>query len=296
MLFITGATGLIGSHLCAKIQTRAVALVRKKTPGLKLAQVVGDINTPSTYEHALKGCDTVIHLACALDERSPDLWKVNVDGTRALLDACTGQRFIHASTTGIYGPTLTPATEKTPANPTTQYEHSKLASEILVKESGLPYTILRPTLVYGPNTYWTALLKLAKKNFPLIGNGNNYFHTVYAGDVATAMLTACRKKHARKDYIIAAHTPLTLKQTYDAMKAALGVNGPTRHIPRSLALAASHLAQFIPNTVFIPAYVKRLTRNRIYDVRKAEKNGLSCKTPFDKGIAQTITDLKKTVN
>lgn len=293
MIFITGATGFIGSHLIGKLKGNVFALVRNKSENLRgIEQVIGDLNNPRTYKDMVKKCDTVIHLASVIDEMDKDLWKVNVEGTKKLLDVCDGQRFIHMSSIGIYGEVEKPIDERAKPNPETKYEESKLASEYLVQNSGLPYTILRPTMVYGVNKYWLTIIKLAKKNFPLIGDGKNYFHTVFVDDVTGVIIKSMGKKHVREDYNLAAHEPLTLNQTYETIKEVLGVKQKTLHVPESLTYAVSHITQFIPNTVLIPAHVKRLTRNRIYDVKKAEKNGLSCKTKFYDGMKKVVAELK----
>ena len=85
--------------------------------------------------------------------------QTHVEGTRILLNACKGQsqlqRIVHCSTTGVLGVTgKKPAAEDAPFAPTNPYEATKLEGELLAlrayKEYGLPVSVIRPGLVYGP--------------------------------------------------------------------------------------------------------------------------------------------------
>lgn len=277
-----------------KLKGDCVVLTRnqnEQVTGLGIKMVLGDIADRAAYKDALENCDTVIHMAANVKERDKDLWRVNVDGTQALLDACDGQRFIFVSSIGIYGRYKEAIDENTPPKPQTDYERSKLAAEELVEQAGVPYTILRPTLAFGPNRYWRTIIKLVMKKFPVIGNGENCFHTVYVDDVADVIIKAMDSKHVNQDYNIASRDALTLNETYDTIKDLLGMENKTRHVSKSLIYFLSHITKLMPNSVFIPSHIRRLTRNRLYDVEKAEKNGLACKTTFHDGISRVIEEL-----
>ena len=296
MIFITGATGMIGSRLVSHLRDKhaITALVRKPDQMLQslgIDQVQGNLLDARTYKHMLKPADQIIHLAAIIDEKDKDMWEVNVEGTRELISACDGQRFVYISTAGVYGDCNDgPVDETTAVDPITHYEKSKLESEKYVVQLDSP-TILRSTLAYGPSSYWRTIIKLISKNFPLIGNGKNYFHLVYVEDLPDIIINALSERHSGEVYNIAGKETLTLLETYKIIKKIMGVEGRTKHLPRGLVLALSYLTQRIPKSLFAPSYVKRLTKNRIYNVEKAEKSGLGAKTRFKEGITEVIRDL-----
>jgi NADH dehydrogenase len=120
-------------------------------------QVVGDLLDPDSYRAALAGCEVVVHLAAATGRAAPRHYeRVNVEGTRALLHACksTGvRRFLHMSTIAA----------GYPDQRYYPYAQTKLRAETLVRESGIEFAIVRPTLILGrASPIWNTLLKIAK--------------------------------------------------------------------------------------------------------------------------------------
>ncbi len=165
-IFVTGAGGFIGRGLIRKLATDAgitlKILTRQVRDGAasqegQIQEIVGDLLDPATYRAALHGCDTVVHLAAATGRATPkDYVRINVEGTRALLDACKAagvRRFLHVSTiaAGYADQSYYP------------YAQSKAEAEQLVRQSGLEYVIVRPTLVLGEvSPIWNTLLKISK--------------------------------------------------------------------------------------------------------------------------------------
>lgn len=164
-ILVTGAGGFIGQalvpRLCATVDNTVLALVRRPVPlegfGENTAkQVISDLLKPETYRAALEGCDAVVHLAAATGRATPaEIQSVNVEGTRLLLRACREagvHRFLYASSIA--------------AGYADQrhyhYARSKTRAETLVKESGLDYAILRPTIVLGAKSpIWRTLVRIA---------------------------------------------------------------------------------------------------------------------------------------
>jgi len=181
-LLVTGGTGFIGSHLALEGRRRgadvaALGLVdrpeeRSNVALLEAAGVTvmpGSITDGALCARAAAGATHIFHLAVAMREggkRDEFFERVNLDGTRYLLEAAAAQRverFVYCSTIGIYGHRVPGVSrEDTPLAPGNIYERTKVAAEALVREmgasQGVPFVILRPADVYGPRDQ--RLLKL----------------------------------------------------------------------------------------------------------------------------------------
>src|SRR5579863_9228217 len=147
-IFLTGGSGFIGRTLRARLaggpwRIRGLTRHQAEVDG-DLA--LGDLLEPDSYRDRLRGADAVVHLAASTG-RSPeaDQWRTNVEGTRALLAACRDaavDRILHVSTIAAG------YSDKRHYS----YAQSKLAAEALVRDSGLGFTILRPTIVLGTDS------------------------------------------------------------------------------------------------------------------------------------------------
>jgi NADH dehydrogenase len=164
-IFVTGAGGFIGQDFIRKLApsaSRTLKVLTRQPRGTaysegNIQEIVGDLLEPDTYGRALQGCDTVVHLAAATGRAAPkDYERVNVEGTRALLRACKAagvRRFLHVSTiaAGYADQSYYP------------YAKTKAEAEQLVRQSGLEFVIVRPTLVLGEKSpIWNTLLKISK--------------------------------------------------------------------------------------------------------------------------------------
>jgi nucleoside-diphosphate-sugar epimerase len=184
VVFLTGRTGFIGTRFAAQATNRAFrarSLVRGRSAlAAHEDAVVGDLRAPDSYRDALRGCDTVVHLAAVTGKASPeDYFATNVDGTRALVDACTsaGVRRI------VYVSSIAATYRDKSAYP---YARSKEAAEQIVRASGLDYVIVRPTIVLGSDSpIWKRLRALATLTVvPVPGGGSVRIQPIHVDDVA----------------------------------------------------------------------------------------------------------------
>lgn len=191
-IFLTGATGFLGRHLLARLDRSGVAevrcLVRRgRTPaasprGPLVVSVEGDLRK-GPPAGALEGCDAVVHLAALTGKASPgDLDATNVEGTRRLLLAAREAhvpRFLHVSTIAV----SYPETRHYP------YARSKARAELLVRDSGLDWRIVRPTVIFGPGSaVGESLARLAGAPLlPLFGGGTSRVQPVHVTDVAALL-------------------------------------------------------------------------------------------------------------
>ncbi len=171
-VLVTGATGLIGSHLAERLALAGGALVRGLARDRRSAHwlaergvdlVCGDVTDASSLANAVHGCSVVFHAAGWVHEGGSraEAWTVNVDGTKNLVDVALRanvKRFVHLSSSHVYGfPSVQAVDETHPVRPCGRpYSDSKVAAEAVVfaahRENGLPVVVARPSQVYGPRS------------------------------------------------------------------------------------------------------------------------------------------------
>jgi NADH dehydrogenase len=194
-IFLTGATGFIGSVLLDQLAaldfdaivclTRRPELMRSRlTEFTNVRWVSGSLNHPETYRDALAGNDVVVHLAAATGSATyTDFRRINIEGTQLLLDTCRSQgvrNLLHVSSIAAGYADLA----------SYPYGRTKLEAERCVRQAGLEYVILRPTIVLGERSpMWKMLRKLASLPIiPVFRNGATRVQPVDVADVARAIV------------------------------------------------------------------------------------------------------------
>jgi nucleoside-diphosphate-sugar epimerase len=291
MILVTGGTGFIGGMLVRNLLKKGekVAVLcrdsgkaRRMFPKAKV--IHGDVTDRKTLSFGK--VDKVVHLAgmVSYSKTKEELFKVNVDGTRNILDACKGaKRFVLASSVGAIGPVKGVTTELTPCRPVTPYGESKLEAEGLVRDSGLPNVILRFAPVFGERSpYWLKNLKLLEKGFP-IPNVKTMTHVLHSSNAARALELALGKGSGT--YLIADRTPVRFVDFASSIIRLLG-NEP-KVMPASVVSMMAALGGK-------GSYLKVLTMNRQYDITKAKKElGYEPKGDFKKELEGMVDWYKK---
>ena len=207
-VFITGASGYVGTRLLQRLDrsrySKIVCLVRdpdalsangNALQGVDL--VVGDVGVPASYRDMLRHCDTVVHLAAVTGKAQPaEYFRVNSDGTRALVEAAKSQgvqNFLFVSTIAV----------KYAKQHRYFYAHSKKQAEDIVAAAGLSHTILRPTLVTGPGAPATeGLARMAKSGVvPVFGDGRVKVQPIFIDDLADSILSVLEEGRFRGETI-----------------------------------------------------------------------------------------------
>jgi len=201
-VLVTGAAGRVGSRLVPRLlpQCGEVRILVRDPDrvgsllALGAEPVVGDITDTGVAERAVKGVDSVVHLATVF-RPGPEIEAVNVTATAALARAALAagaERFVYLSTNQVYGPGRgRPALETDEPEPDRPYSQTKTVAERsllgLFRDDGLPVRILRPPVIYGDgDPKLTEMLRF------LGGPFHQRTQLVHHADVAQAVLLALR--------------------------------------------------------------------------------------------------------
>jgi uncharacterized protein YbjT (DUF2867 family) len=193
MLLLTGATGLIGSHLLRLLTAQGTpvrVLVRDpRRLGAERVRVqiaLGDLADADSFRHALRDVDTVVHLAATLRDQPA--------GTIEDLNGAATWRMARAAErAGVEHFVLFSAIGAAAWHPA-RFFRSKALAERVLRESGLRHTILAPSIVYAPGDRWMKVLHGLSllPAMPMPGRGRAAFQPMWAEDAAAATLAVVR--------------------------------------------------------------------------------------------------------
>ena len=258
-LFITGATGLVGSHAveeALKRGFRVKALVRGSSDTRWLdsrgvEKVPGDLEDADALRQGVEGVDWVFNCAAKVGDWGTleEFRRLNVEALRLLLDAAADakvERFVHVSSLGVYeGRDHFGTDETTPpaAEALDGYTRSKVEAEALalryVKERGLPLTVVRPGFIYGERDR-TVLPKLVNSlrtgRFAYFGSGDQALNCIYVKNLVHAIFLAAESPGAVGEVFNVTDGARVSKKEFIGRVAQLaGLKPPRRKIPLWLA-------------------------------------------------------------
>lgn len=251
---VTGAAGFLGGHLVAGLRARGIRVLpivreideRSPQGSWPLSSILRD---PSP----LDGIDALIHSAAIRHRHGvqPPAYRLsNVELVRELMTAAASRvrRFVFVSSVGVYGfPKDLPITESSPFVPRTFYSQTKVEAELLVRELARPlkleFTIVRPTIVYGPNDDGM-LVKLADmiraRRYLIVGDGQNTLHHTHVDDVVEGIRRASHLPAAAgEDMILAGPETITLERLSLLVASLVGAKVPRVRVPMWLARAVA---------------------------------------------------------
>ncbi|MFZ5468937.1 MAG: NAD-dependent epimerase/dehydratase family protein [Myxococcota bacterium] len=293
-VLITGATGLLGANLAhrlARAGVRPRVLVRERSDrrglsGLSFDECLGDVLDGASLRRAMEGATCVVHAAGLVrleDAAAKELFRVNVEGTRAVLEAARAsgvRRLLHVSSVATISPgTLAdPATEDSPCERAGgPYAQSKLEAERLALAGGgdgLEVVVANPSFVIGPYdvrpTSGELLLAVAQGWLAVYPSGGTNF--VHAADVAQGLFLALEHGRAGERYILGGEN-LTYRQLLCICAEEAGVRPPWVPLSEKLTRATSflaHLASTSPR-MLAPAFLTAMFRPAYYSSAKAAR-------------------------
>jgi dihydroflavonol-4-reductase len=259
-LFITGATGFVGSHVARsaaeqgaelRLLTRRTSVTENLPKGAELVQ--GDLREPAKFAAALRGCDALIHVAADYRLWVPDpaeMYKANVEGTRELLKlarAAGVRRVVYTSSVATMGfrkdaSAVDEETAVSEADMIGHYKRSKwMAEQVAIDAAcaGQEVVILNPTTPVGsrdvkPTPTGRIIVDFLNKKFPAyVDTGLNL---VDVDEIARMHLVALERGRFGERYILGGEN-LTLKQILDKLGAMTGLPSPTMKVPHAVAMA-----------------------------------------------------------
>jgi nucleoside-diphosphate-sugar epimerase len=313
MTLVTGGTGFIGSHLLDRLSALgqpARCLLRRKPRPRRLPAGIeaayGDLTSGEGVEEAVRGADTVIHLAGvtkALAAR--DYYTGNVRATETLLRAVARRdiRLVHVSTLAAIGPSRdgTPVNEDAQPRPLTDYGKSKLEAERTVRALAPGAVIVRPPVVYGPrDTDVFQLLRSISKGWILeIAGGERWFSAIYVRDLVEGLLAATHGAGGRA-YFLAHPEPVSWSELGAAAARIMARRPRVVRVPPSLAYAVGLGAEAWSHITRQPGIISREkvaeARCRWWtcDTRRAAAElGFVARTPLATGLAETLAWYKE---
>ena len=322
-LLITGASGLVGSHLAEATLARGiptVLLVRDeskvswlKALGAEIAK--GELTNAASLQSACRGVTHIVQCAAKVGDWGPaeDYLKTNLDGLKHLIssiDPQSFQRFIHISSLGVYASGNHEKTdESTPMADRGMdgYTHSKIQSEAflqdLIKTRQFPAVVLRPGFIYGKRDQ-TILPKLIESlrigRVRYLGNPDNKVNNTYVGNLVDAILLTLSHSNALgQTYNITDPRLVSKREFMETICTQLQIDPPTRKVPYGIA---KRLASVMEMTYRIlgkqqapllsQARVKFLGANLNYSSEKAKRElGYAPHVDFTEAMQSVLSEI-----
>lgn len=314
MNLVTGATGLVGAHICAALLARGekvTALVRDSARLGAIPQVLkihdqhpealeiveGDILDPVSLDKAMRGKSNVFHCAAMVSFNAADRWKmmeVNAQGTAHVVNQCLQhdvQHMVHISSTSALGDDwesgmIAEQNKWTTDRGKSGYALSKRYAELEVqrgRSEGLSALIVNPAVVIGPGKWGessTSMLVAAQGGMRFYPAGANAF--VDARDVAAFCLLGLEKQLFEGRYILAAGNH-SFKELFDWACQAYGSPRPRWAMPRTLALGAASLLKAAESVGLNPLKISAQSiqaayRKMAFDASRARAAGFEFKS------------------
>ena len=326
LLLVTGATGLVGSHVAEVARERGIrtrALVRSTSDKTLLDKwgvetVDGDMADADSLKKAVDGATVIVHCAAKVGDWGPveSYRAVNVEGVENLLAAAeaTGQlkRYLHISSLGVYEARDHHGTDES-EEPNTRgidgYTLTKVESERIVirhiKEKQLPGTVLRPGFIYGPNdrTVLPRLLeKLKAGKVKFLGSGEQLMNNTFVGNLVDAIFAVFDHDESLGEiYNITDNRLVSKREFMKVVAEQAGYPVPTKSVPLGFAKFLAKVLEGIWKAtgrkeapILSGARIKFLGLNLDFNIGKAKRElSYEPKTDFVEGMTRTIAWFKE---
>ncbi|MFR0356207.1 aminotransferase class I/II-fold pyridoxal phosphate-dependent enzyme [Streptomyces sediminimaris] len=318
-VLVAGASGFIGGHLTRRLAEhghRVRVLVRDGSDrsafdGADVEIATGDLGDPDSLRRATAGVRHVYNCTGMSADWGP--WEqfrsVNVDGSRRLVEAAhhagTVERFLHVSTTDVYGYPVTPCDESAELRDIgLPYNRSKVLGERAVREAaeraGLPLTVVRPVSVYGPRSKDFVIeiaTLLLSRQMVYIRRGDVPAGLVYVGNLVDGMIAACTSGTAAgRAYNLRDRDLTTWREYVEALAHGLGVRPPAFSLPTPLARGVATASEKLYGALGLKSRpvltrhaVHLFDRDQSYAIDRARDDfGFKSEVGFQEGMDLTL--------
>jgi uncharacterized protein YbjT (DUF2867 family) len=303
-VLLTGASGFVGRAVLRRLLAdghTAVCLVREpdrlreaggKARADRLIVHRGDILSPETVAQAAGGCHGVIHLVGIIRPAGGGhgFQRVHVQGTRNVVEQAKAvgvERVVHMSALGAR-----------PDAPS-EYHRTKFAAEQIVRDSGLAWTIFRPSVIHGPDGDFVRMMKrfvrppirpgyeLLHMGMPYFGAGESRLQPVFVEDVALCFVHALRLPGTiGRTYALGGPEVFTWKQLYELYAVALCGR------PRRMIGVPVWLAKLLARTVMRTPLVPRSLRFGVDEVLMSQEDSVCESGPVEQTFRIRLRDLR----
>ena len=270
LVTIFGGSGFLGRHtvqalaragwrirVAVRHPSRAYFLKPAGTVG-QIAAVKCDVTDPDQVAGAILGADAVVNLTGILYPRGQGFEEVHCEGAQNIAEACARAgigALVHVSAIGA------------DSDSNSHYAQTKALGETRLRAAFPAATILRPSVVFGPeDDFFNRFAGMARLSpiLPLIGGGKTRFQPVFVGDVASAIATALTSEAARgKIYELGGPMTYSFKELMQIVCAQTGRKRWLMPLPFGLALFKAFFLQMMPRPLLTPDQVKLLRHDNV---------------------------------
>jgi uncharacterized protein YbjT (DUF2867 family) len=290
-IFISGGTGFVGGHVTRELLNRGHELrllVHRRSPAIKgVEQVEGDVAKLDSFDKSLQGCEAVINLVGIIREfpsKGITFEKLHVQATANMLAATQTagiRRYVQMSALG------------TRPDARSNYHISKYRAEELVRaSSSLDWTILRPSLIFGPKDAFINMLAGQLRHapiMPVMGNGRYRLQPIHADDVAHCFALSLELPETiGQCFELCGNDRFRYVDLLDAIASAMGKPAPVKpHAPLGLMKLIIPIMQHIPQFPITSDQLQMLLEENICDGRWQKTFGFKPRD-FKEGIREYL--------
>ena len=282
MILITGATGYIGRHLVARLVAqgerprclvRDISRAKRILPADKVELVEGATTSPDSLGAAVQGVDTIVHAAFLTADRKQstgnEYEKTNVQGTASLIKVAKKAGVKRIIEIGGLG---------TKPDKPGSYMQGRYLAEKMLKESGLDWTIIQPSVLFGKNApFIKGLVDLIRTSpvVPLIGGGKTMFQPIYVEDVVTVLIKVLQDPTGttNRTYTIGGPVYYSFTQIIDVLlktmhKQRIKVPAPTTLV----GVGAAVMEAILPKPPITKAAMTLFSFDNITDLKSVQRD------------------------